>query len=56
MKGEGTIPSPIRMPSTLPVNDSIRAKPGSFAPCRKVMSSDHSWSRIRASTPRSTSS
>jgi len=31
MKGEGTIPSPIRMPSTLPVNDSILGKPGSFA-------------------------
>ena len=25
MNGEGTIPSPIKMPSTLPVNDSILA-------------------------------
>ncbi len=25
MNGVGTIPSPIKMPSTLPVNDSIRA-------------------------------
>jgi len=41
MKGEGTIPSPIKMPSALPVNDSSRGKPGSLAPCKKVISSDH---------------
>ncbi len=53
---EATNPSPMRIPSTLPDIESSRGKSGSSSPCMKVISSSQLWWRMRASTPRSTSS
>jgi hypothetical protein len=53
---EATNPSPMRIPSTLPDSESSRGKSGSSSPFMKVISSSQLWWRMRASTPRSTSS
>ena len=46
--GDGTTPSPISMPSTLPVSDCSRGKSRSASPLTYVISSDQPRSRMRA--------